>query len=252
MFEVEQIDLLLPSECSRETKTKIYEAFQSALSMEDRNEAKSLLRTTVANEFSNFERLNQLMDVWLCASRRLFKYYDLSARAYFKFLKLKAKEKSKLQKIDSSCITATLRLLRLLVKYFEPLQSTLEDGFKDVDVHLWKSILHHIISNLQLIIIFLFPGIIPQLFARLSHPALAVRSLISKLLCEIAKESPHLVVYPAVVGSLSGGSWRKSEAEGLFFETGRSEEFESMDDTLNQELEATESSSAEGKKSFCI
>lgn len=225
LFENEQIDQLLPNDCSRETKVKIYEAFQSALSMEDRNEAKSLLRTTVMNELPSFERFNQLMDVWLCASRRLFKYYDLSARAYFNFLKLKAKEKSKLQ-IEACCITATLRLLRLLVKYFEPLQSTLEDGFKDVDVHLWKSI-------------------IPQLFARLSHPSIAVRSLISKLLCEIAKESPHLVVYPAVVGSMSGGSWRKSEAEGLFFETGRVEEFDAMDDTLNQELEATESNNAE-------
>lgn len=44
-------------------------------------------------------------------------------------------------------------------------------------------------------------GIIPQLFSRLSHPELYVRQSISDLLCRVAHDAPHLIVYPAVVGS---------------------------------------------------
>ena len=45
-----------------------------------------------------------------------------------------------------------------------------------------------------------FPGIIPQLFSRLNHPESYVRRSVSDLLCRLASDAPHLVVYPAVVG----------------------------------------------------
>ena len=48
-----------------------------------------------------------------------------------------------------------------------------------------------------------YTGIIPQLFSRLSHPESYVRQSISELLCRIALDTPHLIVYPAVVGSSS-------------------------------------------------
>ena len=39
---------------------------------------------------------------------------------------------------------------------------------------------------------------------RLNHPVRTVRNRISELLCRIAEEHPQLVIYPAVVGSMSG------------------------------------------------
>lgn len=48
-----------------------------------------------------------------------------------------------------------------------------------------------------------FLGIIPQLFSRLSHPEAYVRQSVSELLCRVAQDAPHLIVYPAVVGCSS-------------------------------------------------
>lgn len=44
-------------------------------------------------------------------------------------------------------------------------------------------------------------GIIPQLFSRLNHPEPYVRISISDLLCRVAKDAAHLVVYPVVVAT---------------------------------------------------
>jgi hypothetical protein len=41
---------------------------------------------------------------------------------------------------------------------------------------------------------------------RLNHPVRTVRNRISELLCRIADEHPQLVIYPAVVGSMSAAS----------------------------------------------
>ena len=41
---------------------------------------------------------------------------------------------------------------------------------------------------------------------RLNHPVRTVRNRISELLCRIAEEHSHLLIYPAVVGSMSGAS----------------------------------------------
>ena len=49
-------------------------------------------------------------------------------------------------------------------------------------------------------------GIIPQLFSRLSHPEAYVRQSVSDLLCRVAVDAPHLIVYPAVVGASSSAS----------------------------------------------
>lgn len=43
-------------------------------------------------------------------------------------------------------------------------------------------------------------GIIPQLFSRLNHPESYVRGSVSDLLCRLAVDAPHLVLYPAIVG----------------------------------------------------
>lgn len=47
-----------------------------------------------------------------------------------------------------------------------------------------------------------FPGIVPQLFSRLNHPEAYVRRSIAGLLCRVAQQSPHLIVYPVVVATM--------------------------------------------------
>lgn len=77
---------------------------------------------------------------------------------------------------------ATLRLLRLMVKHASELRDVLEVGLANTPTAPWK-------------------GIIPQLFARLNHPESYVRRSISDLLCRVTAAAPHLIVFPAVVGS---------------------------------------------------
>lgn len=87
---------------------------------------------------------------------------------------------------------STLRLLRLLVKHAWELRAVLETGLAATPTAPWK-------------------GIIPQLFSRLSHPEAYVRQSISDLLCRVAEDAPHLIVYPAVVGSSTTKLDTKSE-----------------------------------------
>lgn len=46
-----------------------------------------------------------------------------------------------------------------------------------------------------------FQIIIPQLFSRLNHHEPYVRKRVSELLCRVARDSPHLIIFPAVVGA---------------------------------------------------
>jgi PI-3-kinase-related kinase SMG-1 len=94
-------------------------------------------------------------------------------------------------------ITATLRLLRLVVKHASELQNVLESGLSTTPTGPWKEI-------------------IPQLFSRLSHPECYVRTRVSELLCRIAENSPHLITFPAVVGAVSSG--QAKSFQGASFE----------------------------------
>lgn len=82
-------------------------------------------------------------------------------------------------------VSATLRIVKLLVKYAVELKEELQSGLASTPTQPWK-------------------GIIPQLFCRLNHPEAYVRQSISELLSRIARDFPHLIIYPAVVGSQDG------------------------------------------------
>lgn len=58
-------------------------------------------------------------------------------------------------------------------------------------------------------------GIIPQLFSRLNHPEAYIRQSICSLLCRVAQDSPHLILYPAIVGSISLGG--EAQTAGWYF-----------------------------------
>eukprot|EP01083_Nonionella_stella_P219786 786922_1 len=81
----------------------------------------------------------------------------------------------------SSCVTVCLRLLHILTEYGADLSDTLLGGILNTPPRLWKAIL-------------------PQLFARLSHPSHLVRDYLASLVGLVTKDSPSLVVFPILVG----------------------------------------------------
>lgn len=129
--------------------------------------------------------INGLASVWKSVLERAFLHYKQAAGAYFMYLQLSGDEKYVSDDTSTHSeygnITASLRLLRLLVKYSEELRQHLEQPFKDTPTTPWK-------------------GIIPQLFARVNHPKTYVQKSVANLLCRIAKDSPELLVYSTVVG----------------------------------------------------
>ncbi|XP_074552097.1 serine/threonine-protein kinase SMG1 isoform X2 [Halichoeres trimaculatus] len=151
-----------------------------------------------------------LIRVWRRVVDRIFGLYRVSCQAYFTFLKLNAgqvhidEDDPKLllscqngkQSNDDVIVMATLRLLRLLVKHAGELRESLELGLASTPTAPWR-------------------GIIPQLFSRLNHPEAYIRQSICSLLCRVAQDSPHLILYPAIVGSLSLGGEAQNSGSKL-------------------------------------
>ena len=155
-------------------------------------------------------RVDEIVANWRRVSNRIYGHYQVAAEAYFEYLKLTSPSSpdpktesvapdgsadataSDASSSASKCradgiggegaVTATLRLLRLLVKHAGELRVELEAGLAKTPTMPWRSI-------------------VPQLFSRLNHPESYVRRSITELLCRIAADTPHLIVYPAVVGS---------------------------------------------------
>lgn len=109
-------------------------------------------------------------------------YYATAAESYFKFLQLSSGD-SDTENSASSKVSVTLRILQLVVKPELNLQAALDEGLTKTPTSPWTTI-------------------IPQLFARINHPVATVRRLLTQLVCRIAVNSPHLIIFPAVVGSL--------------------------------------------------
>ena len=89
-------------------------------------------------------------------------------------------------------MTATLRLLRMLVKYSDVLQSIFCEKIEHVSIEPWKKI-------------------IPQLFARLNHPSNVVQKVISQLLRRICDEYPREIIYDIIVSSSSSKTNHESK-----------------------------------------
>lgn len=165
----------------------------------------------------SIDHLAMLVDIWRQAQKRIYSYYELSANAYFKYLQLAAIKEAN----DCATITATLRLLRLVVKHALELQNVLESGLSSTPTAPWKEI-------------------IPQLFSRLSHPESYVRTRVSELLCRVAENSPHLITFPAVVGAVSG---QKKNCDKVLYEKTETDSSQNDLDFIEEEEEVgTESS----------
>uniref|UniRef100_A0A6B0VG32 non-specific serine/threonine protein kinase n=1 Tax=Ixodes ricinus TaxID=34613 RepID=A0A6B0VG32_IXORI len=120
--------------------------------------------------------IESLLEARSCLVGQTYQYYRASASAYIKYLQLNYQD-------DDTNVTATLRLLRLVVKHASELRGELEGGLASTPTAPWR-------------------GIIPQLFSRLSHPEPYVRESVRGLLSRLAGDYPHLIVFPAVVGAL--------------------------------------------------
>ncbi|XP_038064648.1 serine/threonine-protein kinase SMG1-like [Patiria miniata] len=205
------LSILSQAHCSATSvqEEDILEHMQSAYHDGTETTRRQLLSACPSLHAADPNVMSNLLEVWNGVCRRIFSHYRLAARSYFTFLKIAGEPSKKLlvsHHIDSTAldslrdfgeteadsaeaqathedgnITATLRLLRLLVKYAGELRDVLEDGLAHTPTGPWKSI-------------------IPQLFSRLSHPEAYVRQSISDLLCRVAQDSPHLIVYQAIVG----------------------------------------------------
>ncbi|KAJ6638202.1 Serine/threonine-protein kinase Smg1, partial [Pseudolycoriella hygida] len=143
----------------------------------------SQLRTVPILADLSDELIHSVVEIWRQAHKAVYNYYEMSADAYFKYLQLSTNNvESDETSGDCSVVTATLRLLRLIVKHALGLQEVLESGLASTPTNPWKVI-------------------IPQLFSRLNHHEPYVRKRVSELLCRLAQDSPHLIIFPAVVGS---------------------------------------------------
>ncbi|MGH0124211.1 UNVERIFIED_CONTAM: hypothetical protein FKN15_024640 [Acipenser sinensis] len=188
--EKEEVEELLPSSTSEDDKETIYSILGQAMCRPAGIQASLLLQ--------DCNLIGVL--VWRRVVDRIFGLYRVSCRAYFTFLKLNAgqvpinEEDPKLllnhedgkQSNDDVIVMATLRLLRLLVKHAGELREELELGLESTPTAPWR-------------------GIIPQLFSRLNHPEVYIRQSICSLLCRVAQDSPHLILHPAIVGSITLG-----------------------------------------------
>ncbi|XP_053950535.1 serine/threonine-protein kinase Smg1 [Anastrepha ludens] len=141
------------------------------------------LRRVDVLAFRPSEQIASIIKIWQQAHRSVYVYYEMATKAYFNYLTI-GNTQSEVKNAPSDCtpVTVTLRLLRLIVKYAAGLQEVLEDGLRNTPLRPWKVI-------------------IPQLFSRLNHHEPYVRKSVSDLLCRLAQDRPHLVIFPAVVGA---------------------------------------------------
>ena len=93
---------------------------------------------TICPALEKLPSMDDLLTVWTGVRVRMFMHYQLSARAYFTFLKLSGSQAGSSAGLDDMNVTATLRLLRLLVKYAVELKSELESGFATTPTKPWK------------------------------------------------------------------------------------------------------------------
>ncbi|XP_067639367.1 serine/threonine-protein kinase Smg1 [Eurosta solidaginis] len=133
------------------------------------------------------EQIASIIKIWRQAHRSVYVYYEMATKAYFTYLTIgtvqsENKRATTIGAVDCTPVTVTLRLLRLIVKYAAGLQEVLEEGLRTTPLRPWKVI-------------------VPQLFSRLNHHEPYVRKSVSDLLCRLAQDRPHLIIFPAVVGA---------------------------------------------------
>ncbi|KAI9495515.1 hypothetical protein BDB00DRAFT_927415 [Zychaea mexicana] len=145
---------------------------------------------------SSDEQITQVLGTMATVHNNIIETFRTSVTAYFQYLSLgdsNAKDTQTEDRSTSMVMTATLRLLRILVKYSDALQSVFCGNIEHVSIKPWKKI-------------------IPQLFARLNHPSSVVQKVISQLLGRICDEYPREIIYDVIVSSSSSKTNRESKS----------------------------------------
>ncbi|CAG0882902.1 unnamed protein product [Darwinula stevensoni] len=181
-----------------------YEVFYNTNWILNDDSARTILLTRFESLNLEPQVLLRLLTIWKKAQQNLFHHYRIAAPAYFHFLQLhhqQGKEGAREERTRIHVTSATLHLLRLLVRHPRALESALDNGFASTPPSCWKKI-------------------IPQLFSHLSHSDAFVQQKVSDLLCQMALDSSHLIVFPALVGALSTHtrSLQQQQAFGVFGE----------------------------------
>lgn len=111
-----------------------------------------LRQIRIVNDCST-ETLHKIIEIWRLANRNIYSFYEMAAEAYFKYLQLATQMqdnglanvtnisddgKSNVSNENCSVVTATLRILRLIVKHALGLQEVLEHGLETTPTSPWK------------------------------------------------------------------------------------------------------------------
>lgn len=100
---------------------------------------------------STTDTLHQIIEIWRLANRNTYSFYEMAAESYFKYLQLATQSQDDAitnnvsnsadeGKSTENCsiVTATLRILRLIVKHALGLQEVLEEGLETTPTSPWK------------------------------------------------------------------------------------------------------------------
>lgn len=113
----------------------------------------SQLKTIPILSECSSEQLQQIVEIWRQAHKNVYSFYEMAAEAYFKYLQLTTQSieasHTDMEQADGgnnnghssddcSTVTATLRILRLIVKHALGLQDVLEDGLASTPSTPWK------------------------------------------------------------------------------------------------------------------
>ncbi|KAJ1373164.1 hypothetical protein KIN20_035505 [Parelaphostrongylus tenuis] len=121
---------------------------------------------------------------WAQLQQRRSVFYNLAVTSYFSYIAQLGGKTGTANKGTIDSVSANLRILGLLAKHADFLHDIIDQGLRVTNEHLWKDIL-------------------PQLFARLSHPVKEVRESLLGLLSRLCYSAPHTVVFQAVAGASS-------------------------------------------------
>lgn len=108
-----------------------------------------LRQITILRDCSS-ETLHKIIEIWRLANKNIYSFYEMATEAYFKYLQLATQTQDEAVvnvsntiddgKMNENCsiVTATLRILRLIVKHALGLQEVLEQGLETTPTSPWK------------------------------------------------------------------------------------------------------------------
>ena len=190
------LELVGPTSTSRTPESVVddlYSAFRGVLVDDTKEETLPTLRSQILRLAPQTQVIiEDILEVLEKVRDRLLSYYSRAIEGYFRFLAIGSSTASAFSDLlaesydqdseECTLVTASLRILRLLVKYGVHLQKPLSNGIEKSSALCWQDIA-------------------PQLFARLGHPEEFVRKKLTEIICKISAVAPESVAYPTLVAT---------------------------------------------------